>query len=99
MWTAAAAIGHWFSLGALLVLPACFAVLATSARRNAESVRRLAAAFSIVVTSFALHYLLAIRHAQGSESLQRYWQFALPPPDAGINGSLSWLYMQLEPFA
>ena len=99
MWTAAAAIGHWFSLGASLVLPACFAVLATSARRNAERVRRLAASFSIVVTSFALHYLLAIRHAQGSESLQRYWQFALPPPDAGINGSLLWLYTQLEPFA
>jgi hypothetical protein len=61
MWAIAAAIGHWFSLGALLVLPACFVVLAVSERRDRDGIRRLAVAFGVVTASFALHYLLAIR--------------------------------------
>jgi len=99
IWAAAAAIGHWFSLGALLVLPACFAVLTMSVRHNPDRVRLLATGFSVVVASFALHYFVAIRHAMGSASLQQYWQFAFPPSDAGITGSLRWLYSQLAPFA
>jgi hypothetical protein len=99
VWTAAAAIGHWFSLGALLVLPACFVVLAVPAQRTREDLRRLAAAFGVVIASFALHYLLSIRYTQGSESLQAYWQFAMAPKGAGIGGSLQWMYGQLEPFA
>ena len=99
IWVTAAALGHWFSLGALLVLPACFAVLAVSVQRNADGVRQLATAFSVVVSSFALHYFFAIRHTLGSESLRQYWQFAFPPPGAGVSGSLRWLYSQLQPFA
>ena len=99
IWAAAAAIGHWFSLGALLVLPACFVVLAMPVRRNPDGVRLLATAFSVVIASVAVHYFVAIRHAVGSESLQEYWQFAFPPQDAGISGSLRWLYNQLPGFA
>ena len=99
IWTMAAAIGHWFSLGALLVLPACFLVLAVSERRDREGMRRLAVAFTVVIASFALHYLLAIRYTQGSASLQQFWQFAMAPRDAGIADSLRWLYGRLEPFA
>jgi hypothetical protein len=99
IWAIAAAIGHWFSLGALLVLPACLAVLAVSMRRDRESIRWLAAACLVVMASFAIHYLLAIRYTQDSESLQRFWQFAMPPRDAGVGGTLRWLYSQLEPFA
>ena len=73
IWAIAAAAGQWFSLGALLVLPACFAVLALSLGRHPERFRPLAAAFLVVIASFALHYLLAIRHAQGNESLQQFW--------------------------
>ncbi len=99
IWAAAAVIGHWFSLGALLVLPACLVVFAMSARRNPEGVRLLAVAFSVVIASVTLHYFVAIRHAMGSDSLQEYWQFAFPPQEAGIGGSLRWLYSQLQPFA
>ena len=99
IWAAAAAIGHWFSLGALLVLPACLAVLAVSMRRDVAGMRRLAAACIVVMASFAIHYALAIRYTQDNESLQRIWQFAMAPRDAGIVGTLRWLYSQLEPFA
>jgi len=99
MWAIAAAIGHWFSLGALLVLPACFVVLAVSERRDRDGIRRLAVAFGVVTASFALHYLLAIRYTQGSASLQDFWQFAMAPRGAGVADSLRWLYGRLEPFA
>ena len=99
IWTIAAAIGHWFSLGALLVLPACFVVLAVSERRDREGMQRLAVAFTAVIASFALHYLLAIRYTQGSASLQEFWQFAMAPRDAGVVDSLRWVYGRLEPFA
>ena len=101
MWTLAAAIGHWFSLGALLVLPACFVVLCSvSERRDREGLQRLAVAFTVVIASFALHYLLAIRYTQGSESLQEYWKFAMAP--RGRRASpvrCGWLYGQLGPLA
>ena len=99
MWALAAAIGHWFSLGALLVLPACFVVLSLSELREREGLGRLAAAFTVVIASFALHYLLAIRYTHGSESLQEYWKFAMAPPDAGFTGTLRWLSSQLGPVA
>ena len=99
IWAAAAAIGHWFSLGALLVLPACFLVLALSTRRDTDDVRLLATVFFVVIASFALHYLISIRHTLHSGSLQGYWRAAFPPADAGITGSLRWLYDQLGTFA
>ena len=99
IWAAAAAIGHWFSLGALLVLPACFAVLAMSLRLRPDAVRLAVIGFSVVIVSFTIHYFVAIRHAMGSESLQHYWQFAFPPRDAGAGDSLRWLYGQLQPIA
>jgi hypothetical protein len=99
LWAAAAAIGQWFALGALLVLPACFVVLAVSQWRDRAGMTRLAAAFAVVIASFAIHYLLAIRFTQSSASLQDFWQFAMAPRDAGFVESLKWLYRQLAPFA
>ena len=99
IWAMAAAIGPWFSLGALLVLPACFVVLAVSERRDREGMQRLALAFTAVIASFALQYVLAIRYTQGSASLQEFWQFAMAPRDAGVVDSLRWVYDRLEPFA
>jgi len=99
IWAMAAAIGPWFSLGALLVLPACFVVLAVSERRDREGMQRLALVFTAVIASFALQYVLAIRYTQGSASLQEFWQFAMAPRDAGVVDSLRWVYDRLQPFA
>ncbi len=99
IWATIAAIAHWFSLGALLVLPACCVVLAMSMRRHPETFRWLAAAGVILVASISVHYLLGIRHAQGSASLQRTWAFALPPPDAGVWERLQWMYGRMAPIA
>lgn len=98
-WAVAAAVGHWFALGGLLVLPACFIVLALSQRLDRGEVRRLGVAFAVVIASFAVHYLVAIRYTQSSTSLQNFWQFAMAPRDTGFAGSLGWLYSRLEPFA
>jgi len=99
VWLVAAAVGHWFSLGALLVLPACYAVIAISARRQRELFQLLATAALLLAASIGAHYFLGIRHTQGNESLRQFWQFAFPPLDAGAAGTLQWLYSQLAPFA
>ncbi|RPI53932.1 MAG: hypothetical protein EHM55_12320 [Acidobacteria bacterium] len=99
LWIVAAAIGHWFSLGALLVLPACYAVIAISARRHRELFGLLAAGAAVLAVSIGLQYLLSLRHTQANETLQQYWQFAFPPAEAGLSGTVRWLYSQLEPFA
>ena len=99
IWAVAAAIGHWFALGGLLVLPACFVVLALSQRRDRDELRQLGVAFAVVTASFAVHYLVAIRYTQSSASLQNFWQFAMAPSGAGFAGSIEWLYKQLGPLA
>ena len=99
LWVTAAAVAHWFSLGALLVLPACCAVLAFAMRRRPEALRLLATGVAITMASVALHYVLSIRHAQSSTSLQQFWQFAMLPPDAGIEDAPRWIVSHLKPFA
>ena len=98
-WTAFAAVAHWLSLGALLVLPACCVVLAISVRRHPDTFRLLAAAAVVLMASVSVHYVLGIRHAQGSASLQEFWSFALPPTDAGVWDRVQWMYGRLAPFA
>ncbi len=99
IWLTAAATAHWFSLGALLVLPACGVVLCFALRRRPEALRMLAMGVAITTASVALHYLLSIRHAQSSTSLQEFWQFAMLPPDAGIQDAPRWIVSHLKPFA
>ena len=99
IWLTAAALAHWFSLGALLVLPACCAVLAIWIRRDRNALPFLATAAVVIVASAAAHYMLSIRHAQANEWLQEQWQFAFPPGKAGLFGTLLWAYQQLAPFA
>ena len=98
MWIAFAAIAHWLSLGALLMLPACCVMLAISMRRHPEMFRWLGAAALILIASVSVHYVFGIRHAQGSASLQAYWASALPPADAGVWDRLQWMYGRLAPF-
>lgn len=101
VWWAAAALGHWFANGALLVTPACSLVLCVMLWRRGGW--RAALVFALLglgwLASFGLHYTLALRDALGSEYLRGYWAFALPPESAGLGGTLSWLTSQLQPFA
>jgi hypothetical protein len=99
MWLVAAALAHWFSLGALLVLPACCVVVALTLRRHPETFKLLATGAAVLIASVAAHYLLSIRHAQASESLQEFWQFAFPERTAGVTERLRWMAGQLHPFA
>ena len=43
--------------------------------------------------------MVTLRHAQGSEFLQGYWAFALPPESAGTFGAVRWIGERLLPFA
>jgi hypothetical protein len=100
-WGAVAAIGQWISVGALLVLPACGLMLAvTSVRRcGRRAWRTLIPAGLLIIGSFAVHYLLALRHARESQFFQEFWAFAFPPAAGGAAGTLSWFADQLQPFA
>ena len=104
LWAAAAAVGHWLSLGALLVLPACAAVLAVSLRlpagswakagHDAVGIRAYIVAMLVVGVSVAAHYFLNIQHAQSNESLQQFWEFAFPPREDPAE-SARWLFGRL----
>ncbi len=62
-----AALAHWFSLGALLVLPACYAVLVLSARHDRDAVRLLAAGAVVLVVSIGANYLLSLRYTRAND--------------------------------
>jgi hypothetical protein len=98
LWGAIAALGHWFALGALFVLPACSLVLAVSLRRNRTAIWLLAIALLVVGASVAAHYVLNLQYSRADVSLQEYWSFAFPP-QSGVSDTLRWLYGRLEPFA
>ena len=99
IWLSAAALAHWFSLGALLVLPACCVVLAVRMRRHRAVVPVAVTAAAVIVASIAAHYMLSIRYAQENDWLREQWQFAFPPSQAGIWGTLLWVYQHLDVFA
>jgi len=101
VWWLVAAVAQWFSNGALLVMPACaLALIAAAWRRGDWRVAMRAAAPGLLwVALFGLHYVSALRYTVGSDALQGYWSFALPPAAAGIGGTLTWLARQLAPFA
>jgi hypothetical protein len=101
IWWAAAAIGQWLSVGALLVTPTCAAVLLVVLfrRRGSGAAISVAMGGAVWVLFFALHYLLAIRYALRSQYFKEFWAFAFPPSAAGVAGTLRWLWIQLQPFA
>ena len=101
VWWLVAAVAQWFSNGALLVMPACAIALIAAVWRRSDSraAMRAAAPGLIWVVSFGLHYVSALRYTVGSDYLQGYWSFALPPASAGVGGTFAWLASQLGPFA
>ena len=102
-WGIAAAIGHWFSIGALLVAPACATVLLVAAFRrfsfNVQAIRPMVLIGVIWILSFGTHYALSIRSALASQYLQEFWSAGFPPASTGIFGRAAWLAGQLRPFA
>jgi len=101
LWWGAAAFGHWFANGALLVTPACALVLfIVFLRRSGRHAARTFAWCGLWwAGSFALHFELAVRHTLTSEFLRTFWSGGFPPPAAGLSGTVAWLAAQLEPFA
>jgi hypothetical protein len=101
VWWAAAAVGHWFGVGALLVTPACALVLALIVwrRQGRHAAGRFALFGFVWAASFGLHYLVALRDTAHSDYLREYWAFAMPPAAAGVSGTLGWLAANVAPLA
>ena len=101
LWWCAAAIGHWFANGALLVTPACaiFLFVAMWRRDGRRAAIWFAIGGFIWLVSFAVHYQISIRHTLGNTYLRTYWSAEILPPALGLAGSLRWLLERLEPLA
>ena len=100
-WWCAAAVGHWFANGALIVSPACAAVLCAAVWRRDGSRAALWSSIGGVLWagSFVLHYLISIRHTLTSTFLRTTWAAELLPPSLGVTGTLRWLLDRVEPLA
>ena len=101
LWWIAAAIGHWFANGALLVTPACAIFLCVVVWRRDG---RRATAWFVVggllwLASFGLHYLISIRYSLNSTHLRSIWSTELLPSSQGLTGSMRWFFDRLEPLA
>ncbi|MGE3888357.1 MAG: hypothetical protein AB7H81_18125, partial [Vicinamibacterales bacterium] len=101
LWWLAAALGHWFANGALLVTPACAVVIGivTLSRHGWTAALRVAIPGVAWLASFGLHYALSIRETLGSEFLAGYWAFAMPPASAGVLERVAWLGSRFESLA
>jgi hypothetical protein len=97
-WWAIAALGQWFSNGAVLVTPACALVLfgVILRRHGLKAAARFCAWGLLWLASFGAHYELALRHAHESRYLRTYWAMAVPPPSTD---ALSWIVDRIEPLA
>ena len=101
LWWLTVVVAQWFSLGALLIAPACaLVVCGVTVRREGwrPALSAMLPGF-LLLASFAVHYHLSIRHALQSEGLQDYWWWAYPPKGSGVAMRLRWLAQRLEPLA
>jgi len=100
-WWTAAAIGLWFSNGALFVTPGCAASMcALIWRRNGFRVAAIAAFAGLIwAASFAIDYVLVLKPALGNAYLNTYWAFAFPPTADGLIATITWFGRLLSPFA
>jgi hypothetical protein len=100
-WWIAAALGLWFSNGALFVAPGCALLLAVWSwqRGGAPAVARYLAGGVAWLASFAACDVLVLRHAIANTYLHNYWAFAFPPVSGGVSAVAAWLLGQFRPFA
>lgn len=101
VWWVAAAVGHWFSNGALLVTPACALVLfiVLLKRGGRRAVWRVTLPALAWLVSFGLLFVLTVRPTLGNELLFVHWAGEFPSPSADLGRRVAWLAGQLEPFA
>jgi len=101
IWWAAAAIGLWFSNGALLVTPTCalFLLVYLWRRDGVRGAVSFSAAWLPWLVSFGLHYRLSLRYTHHNEYLRSYWAADVLPSSAGMVESLRWLVDRLQPLA
>jgi hypothetical protein len=101
VWWVVAALGQWFSNGALFVAPLCAVALCIEAwrRRGWRVASWTALAGCVWLASFALNYWLVLRHALGNTYLRNYWAFAFPPVSGAVDETLKALVAQFQSFA
>ena len=101
IWWALAAGGQFLANGALLVTPACAAVLAVLVwRRDGLRGAAIVLVWGMVwLIPFAVHYELSISHAHHSRYLRSFWASALPPDGADWLARLRWLGERAQPLA
>jgi hypothetical protein len=95
-----AAIGQWFANGALYVTPLCALLVAAILLRREgwQSAIRFSLVGVVWIGSFALNYVLVLRHAASSAFFYRFWAGAFPPPSAGIVETARWFVEQFIGF-
>ena len=101
LWWIAAAGGHWFANGALLVTPACaiFLCLAVWRRDGPRAAIGCAIGGLMWIASFGLHYLISVRYSVNNTFLRSIWATELLPLSLGLTGSIRWFVDRLEPLA
>ncbi len=101
VWWSCAAVAHWFSNGGLLVAPAGAVVLLVGTWQHLRwrALVEVTAGGLVLVASFALHFMLSIRHTLANDYLQAFWSSGMLPSGLGIVGSLEWFAGQVRPLA
>lgn len=101
VWWFCAVVGHWSSIGGLLVVPASAIVLLLGMwqRQRWRGVVEVTTGGLVLLASFAVHFMLSIRHTLANEYLQEFWSIGMLPSGLGVGGSLEWFAGQLGPLA
>jgi len=96
----AAAVSQWFGNGALFVTPLCaLMVAAILLRRDGwRSALQFSLFGAVWLVTFALNYVLVLRHAASYTFFYRFWSGAFPPVDAGVIETLRWFGTQFGGF-
>ena len=94
VWWMVAAIGQWFSYGAVFVAPASAGILCIVAwtRGHRKTVLYVALQGAVWLVCFLVHYQFGIRHGGQSGYLRAYWWWAFPPSGEGIQVVAAWFW-------
>jgi hypothetical protein len=101
VWWICAVVGQWTSIGGLLVVPASAIglLLGMWQRQRWRGLVEVTTGGLVLLASFAVHFMLSIRHTLANEYLQEFWSIGMLPSGLGVGGSLEWFARQLGPLA